>query len=68
MLIAAGADTTVMNKQTGNNILHLCLIHSKNLDIVNFLLKDVKIDIFARNKKDQTAQDIALAEDFKDAV
>ena len=68
-MIEAGADTSVMTKNTGNNILHLCLLHSKNLNLVNFLLIDVKIDIFQRNKKEgQTALDIATVKEFKEAV
>ena len=69
MLVEAGADTTVLTKNTGNNILHLSLIHSKNLNLINYLLQDVKIDIFQRNKKEgQTAMDLATALNNKEAM
>ena len=58
LLLSAKADYTIKDKHTGNNIFHLCAERCKNDKVFEYLLKNLKIDIFATNSTGETVHSI----------
>lgn len=48
-LFGAQANHNVTENATGNNLLHLAAKHSTDLGVLEYVLKNAKSDIFARN-------------------
>ena len=49
----------VTEKSTGNNILHLASKHSTDIEVLEYVVKYARVDIFARNNAGETALVIA---------
>ena len=45
----------VTENSTGNNILHLAAKYSTDINVLEYVLKNARLDIFARNNEGDTA-------------
>ena len=58
LLILSKANTKVLEFATGNNLFHLAALYCKNNEIFNYIVKNVKLDLSARNKQGETLASI----------
>lgn len=63
LLLANHADQKVVERGTENNLFHLAANLCTNDEIFFYLLKNLQIDIFARNKAGETCMSICLQKD-----
>ena len=60
ILFSHRANQKVVEASSGNNILHLAVKHcGENTEILNYVIKNAGIDIFARNSSGETAISMA---------
>ena len=57
MKILFGKDVNhgVIENSTGNNILHLAAKYSTDIKVLEYVVKNARVDIFARNNAGETA-------------
>ena len=67
-LFGKDANHLVREAQTNNNILHLAAKHCVNHEVLEYVVKNAKIDIFERNSSGDTALTIAQAGNNTKAV
>jgi len=65
-LLAHQADFRALDKM-GNSILHIAALNSQNT-ILDYLTKNLRMDIFARNNNGETALFICKSQKNKDGV
>jgi ankyrin repeat protein len=58
LLLQSKANTKVLERDTGNNLIHLAALYCTNNDIFNYVVKNVNLDLFARNKQGETLASI----------
>jgi len=58
LLILSKANTKVLEFATGNNLFHLAALYCTNNEIFNYIVKNVKLDLSARNKQGETLASI----------
>ena len=54
-LFGRDVNQSVTENSTGNNILHLAAKYSTNIEVLEYVVKNARLDIFARNNEGDTA-------------
>ena len=58
ILLQNRANIKVTERETGNNLHHLAALHCSNDAIFNYIVRNVDLDVFARNKAGETVASI----------
>ena len=66
LLLKSGANFKAKDAN-GNSLLHIAALHSNN-KILNYITKNVKLDIFERNEDGETALNICTTQKNSDGV
>lgn len=64
-LFAADANHEVRERETNNNIIHLAAKYCSNLEVLEYVVKNAKVDIFERNKAGENA--LTICQEFNTA-
>ena len=59
------ANTKVTERESGNNLNHLAALHCINDNIFNYIVKNVDLDFFARNKAGETLASLVKSSESK---
>jgi ankyrin repeat protein len=65
ILLQQRANTKITERETGNNLYHLAAIHCTNFDVFQYIVKNVDLDLFERNKAGETLASLVKASDDK---
>ena len=55
ILLQNCANIKVTERFTGNNLFHLAALHCSNDSIFNYIVRNVDLDVFAKNNAGETA-------------
>jgi ankyrin repeat protein len=66
ILLQNRANINVQERDTNNNLFHLAALHCTNNEIFRYLVKNVGLDIFARNKAGETCASLVKLLDDKE--
>ena len=67
-LLAASANIHITERNTDNNLFHIGALHCDNKDVFTYIVRNLKIDIFKRNSKGETAYSICQANQDKEKL
>lgn len=66
ILLQYKANTKVNERDTGNNLNHLAALYSTKNDIFSYIVKNVDLEFFARNRAGETVSSIVMAGEDKE--
>lgn len=66
ILLQNHANFNAQERDTNNNLFHLAALNCTNNEIFRYLLKNVGLDIFARNKAGETCSSLVKMMDDKE--
>lgn len=66
ILLRYHANIKVTERDTGNNLFHLAALHCTNNAIFSYLVKNLDLDIFVRNKAGETLASIVKDSENKE--
>jgi hypothetical protein len=68
LLLQQRANTKVIERDTGNNLYHLAALYCTENAVFNYIVKNVDLDFFARNKAGETLASLIKTADNKERI